>query len=89
LGQIVSEQLLDGQWSRYERSLLERFGGRGAHGSPSERNALLLYWLRHVAHHTRQEARPRGLANRLWMRRNIRPVLAALEEPSGSSARVG
>jgi aminoglycoside phosphotransferase len=82
LGEIVRQQLLDDRWSRHERSLLERFGGRGAYGSPSERDAPLLYWLRHVAHHARQEARPRGLANRVWMRRNVRPVLAALEEPS-------
>jgi aminoglycoside phosphotransferase (APT) family kinase protein len=79
LGEIVSEQLLDGRWSRHERSLLGRFGLRGAHGSPSDRHALLLYWLRHVAHHARQEARPRGPANRLWVRRNVRPVLAALK----------
>jgi aminoglycoside phosphotransferase len=79
LGEIVSEQLLDGRWTRHERSLLERFGGRGARVWPSDRHALLLYWLRHVAHHARQEARPRSPANRLWVRRNVRPVLAALK----------
>jgi aminoglycoside phosphotransferase (APT) family kinase protein len=79
LGEIISKQLLDGEWSRHERSLLRRYGGFGAHGSPCDRHALILYWLRHVAHHARQEARPRGPANRLWVRRNVRPVLAALK----------
>ena len=44
----------------------------------SDRHALLLYWLRHAALHTRQQRAPVGYRYRLWERRNLHPVLAAL-----------
>jgi hypothetical protein len=37
---------------------------------------LLLYWLRHVALHARQQSQQVGYRYRLWERRNVEPVLA-------------
>jgi aminoglycoside phosphotransferase (APT) family kinase protein len=78
LGEIVARQLLHDEWSALERRLLVRYAGWGGHGALPPRQALLLYWLRHVAHHERQETRPDGIRHRRWVRRNIRPVLGTI-----------
>jgi aminoglycoside phosphotransferase (APT) family kinase protein len=78
LGEVVSEQLADPDWSAHERRLLATYGRMGADGSLPERPALLLYWLRHVARRTRQTSDHRGIGDRLWERRNVRRVLEAV-----------
>jgi aminoglycoside phosphotransferase (APT) family kinase protein len=78
LGQIIRRQLCGGAWSAQERRLLDRYGAWRHDGSLSDRHALLLYWLRHVALHARQEPQPAGYRYRIWERRNVHPVLAAL-----------
>jgi aminoglycoside phosphotransferase (APT) family kinase protein len=78
LGQIIRRQLCGGAWSAQERRLLDRYGAWRHDGSLSDRHALLLYWLRHVALHARQQPQPAGYRYRIWERRNVHPVLAAL-----------
>jgi hypothetical protein len=78
LGQIIRRQLSGGGWSSHERRLLDRYGAWRHDGSLTDRHALLLYWLRHVALHARQHPAPAGYRYRMWERRNVDPVLAAL-----------
>ena len=78
LGLIVRDQLRYGTWSGSERRLLDRYGGSWRGGELSDRHALLLYWLRNVAMHARQQSRDGGLRYRMWERRNVLPVLAFL-----------
>jgi hypothetical protein len=78
LGRIVCNQLREGAWSNDELALLERYGAGCHDGALSDRHALLLYWLRQVAAHARQQARRGGPRYRLWERRNVRPVLEEL-----------
>jgi aminoglycoside phosphotransferase (APT) family kinase protein len=78
LGEIVAEKLRGGGWPAEERRLLDRYG-TWCHGdSLSERHQLLLCWLRHVAHHARQQGDDRTLGYRRWQGRNVRPVLTSL-----------
>lgn len=77
LGQIVSRQLACGDWSGSERRLLERYGSWCHGGALSDRHAVLLYWLRHVALHARQQRDRPGPRYRLWEWRNVHSVLAA------------
>jgi aminoglycoside phosphotransferase (APT) family kinase protein len=74
LGGIVSEQLRRGEWPVEERVLFDR----SANASLSARHAVLLYWLRHVAMHTRQQSEPAGWRFKLWHRRNVHRVLELL-----------
>ncbi len=78
LGEIVARHLQGGRWSPCERELLERHGSWNAEQPPTGRHALLLYWLRHAAIHARQQPRRPGYRYRLWERRNLLPVVAAL-----------
>jgi hypothetical protein len=78
LGQVVRDQLRGAEWSEDERVLLKRFGAWDRCGSLSQRHCLLLYWLRHVAMHARQQSSPAGYRYRVWEQRNIVPVLASL-----------
>jgi aminoglycoside phosphotransferase (APT) family kinase protein len=78
LGQLVRRQLRGGGWSPEERRLLDRYGAWCHDGSLSGRHAVLLYWLRHAAFHTRQQGRPRNYRHRLWEIRNVHSVLSAL-----------
>jgi aminoglycoside phosphotransferase (APT) family kinase protein len=78
LGLIVRNQLRDGAWPDHERALLERYGAQCHQGALSDRHALLLYWLRQVAAHARQQPRRGGARYRLWERRNVHRVLAEL-----------
>ncbi|MCW3047698.1 MAG: hypothetical protein JWO74_1982 [Solirubrobacterales bacterium] len=78
LGQIVHQQLSGRAWSSQERRLLDRYGAWRQDGSLSDRQALLLYWLRHVALHARQHPAPAPYRYRIWERRNVDPVLEAL-----------
>jgi hypothetical protein len=78
LGHILRDQLRGAQWSEHERVLLDRFGGWGRCGSLTERHCLLLYWLRHVAMHARQQSSPVGYRYRVWEQRNLLPVLTSL-----------
>jgi aminoglycoside phosphotransferase (APT) family kinase protein len=82
LGEVVSQQLAAPRWSGQEQRLLETHGGFGGDGSPAPRAALLLYWLRHVVRHVRQTPAPGGIGERLWERRNVRPVLEAASRGS-------
>jgi aminoglycoside phosphotransferase (APT) family kinase protein len=75
LGALVGAHLHGAPWPGHERLLLELYGGWG---ELSERHALLLYWLRHTAAHTRQQARRSAPRYRLWRWQNVDRVLAAL-----------
>jgi aminoglycoside phosphotransferase (APT) family kinase protein len=78
LGEIVAEKLRGRGWPAEERRVLDRYG-TWCHGDLiSERHELLLCWLRHVAHHARQQGDDRTLGYRRWQSRNVRPVLASL-----------
>lgn len=77
IGSIVCRQLARGQWSASERRLLERYGSWCHDGALSDRHAVLLYWLRHVALHARQQRDRPGPRYRLWERRNVHSVLGA------------
>ena len=77
LGQIVLEQLRAPAWTPHEQRVLRAHGGDPSGGLP-EREALLLYWLRHAAVHTRQQVRARSPRYRVWRRRNLDRVLEAL-----------
>ena len=78
LGLIVRNQLREAAWPDDELALLERYGTWCHDGALSDRHALLLYWLRQVAAHARQQSRRGGPRYRLWERRNVRRVLAEL-----------
>jgi len=78
LGHIICEQLRRPQWSAEEDLLLKRYGSWSQEGGLSDRHALLLYWLRHVAMHMRQQSAPGGWRCRWWQRRNVLPVLELL-----------
>jgi hypothetical protein len=78
LGGVVSEQLRNGKWPDDVRLLLDRSAIWSDDGALSARHALLLYWLRHVAIHTRQHSQPAGWRFKLWHRRNVLPVLESL-----------
>jgi aminoglycoside phosphotransferase (APT) family kinase protein len=75
LGALIRGHLRGEVWTEEERGLLERYAGWGG---LSERHALLLYWLRQVAAHARQQSRRGGPRYRLWERRNVHAVLAEL-----------
>jgi hypothetical protein len=75
LGEIVSEQLRATHWSGDERALLD---GSWAWQGISDRHALLLYWLRQMAMHIRQQTSLGGWRVRIWQRRNVGPVLELL-----------
>jgi hypothetical protein len=78
LGHIVRDLLQGAEWTGAERRFLDRFGGWERCGSLSERHLLLLYWLRHVAMHARQQSLPGGYRYRVWEQRNVFPVLVSL-----------
>ena len=78
LGLIVRNQLREPAWRDDELALLERYGAWCHDGALSDRHALLLYWLRQVAAHARQQSGRGGPRYRLWERRNVRRVLAEL-----------
>lgn len=78
LGEIVAERLHERHWSQEERRLLDRYGTWCHGNSVSERQLLLLYWLRHAAHHAQQQGGDRTRGYRRWQSRNVRPVLASL-----------
>jgi aminoglycoside phosphotransferase (APT) family kinase protein len=79
LGGIVRQLLGAGGWSADEQAVLDRnrTWGRDV-SSLSDRHALLLYWLRQVATHARQQPQVPGYRYRLWERRNVLAVLNAL-----------
>jgi aminoglycoside phosphotransferase (APT) family kinase protein len=75
LGEIVRHHLRGGGWPVDEVRLLDRYGAWSHESALSPRQLLLLYWLRHVAHHARQQSRSGALAYRRWRRANVRPIL--------------
>jgi aminoglycoside phosphotransferase (APT) family kinase protein len=77
LGLIVRNQLREAAWPDDQLALLDRYGD-SCHEALSDRHALLLYWLRQVAAHARQQSRRGGPRYRLWERRNVQRVLAEL-----------
>lgn len=77
LGTIVAELLRGRDWSPDERELLDA-QALGPGESIAMRHALLLYWLRHAAMHARQQPGQAGVRYRLWERRNVLAVVAAL-----------
>ena len=76
LGEMLSHQLSGAHWSPAERAVLEQQQTWYARSGLTERQMLLLYWLRHAAIHARQQGTSVGLRYRLWERRNVLPVLA-------------
>jgi aminoglycoside phosphotransferase (APT) family kinase protein len=77
LGEILRELLRDGEWSATERRVLAGYGTWCCEESLSRRHVLLLYWLRHVAHHASQQGLHDGVAYRRWQNKNVRPILAS------------
>jgi aminoglycoside phosphotransferase (APT) family kinase protein len=77
-GDVICEQLRRPRWSAEERRVLGDHPGWGAALELGERHALLLYWLRHVAIHLRQQESPDGWRCRWWQARNVVPVLGLL-----------
>ena len=77
LGELVVEQLRVPKLAPGELRALRAYGAPPADALPG-REALLLYWLRHAATHTRQQDHTRGSRYRGWRRRNVDPVLEAL-----------
>jgi Phosphotransferase enzyme family len=75
LGAIVRDQLREQAWATHERRVLRAEPGAGQLG---DRASLLLYWLHHAAAHTRQQDGALTPRYRVWWRRNVEPVLAAL-----------
>ena len=78
LGLIVRNQLREAAWPDEELALLDRHAAHSDQAALSDRHALLLYWLRQVAAHARQQSRRGGTRYRLWERRNVQRVLAEL-----------
>jgi hypothetical protein len=78
LGQMLYEQLRGRGLSAEERALLNRHWGWASDHPLSERQMILLYWLRHVAGHARQQGSAVGYRYRVWERRNVLPILEAL-----------
>jgi hypothetical protein len=78
LGAIVRSHLDGAGWSARDRRLLDRYGTWCHDGALSDRQALLLYWLRQAAVHARQQSRIGGGRYRWWELRNVDAVLAAL-----------
>jgi hypothetical protein len=78
LGQLLYDHMRGGGWSSEEQALLHRYRSWLSDGQLSPRHLLLLYWLRHVASHARQQGSRVGYRYRLWERRNVASVLAAL-----------
>jgi aminoglycoside phosphotransferase (APT) family kinase protein len=78
LGHIVRDQLATDRWSLEERELLDEYGIGWDHGPLTHRHAVLLYWLRHVAQHSRQHNDFMGRRYWWWQRCAILPVLASL-----------
>lgn len=87
LGQLLHDHLRGDGWSAEERALLNRYWPRLSEGSLSPRQMLLLYWLRHIAGHARQQGSDVGYRYRVWERRNVLPVLAACEADSPAPPR--
>jgi Phosphotransferase enzyme family len=78
LGVIVREQMRRDDWVLEEHLLFNRSAIWSETRALSPRQALLLYWLRHVAMHARQQSEPAGWRFKLWHRRNVLPVLESL-----------
>jgi aminoglycoside phosphotransferase (APT) family kinase protein len=78
LAAIVVDHLSGTPWPPRERRLLDRHAAPPSEGALSDRHALLLYWLRQVGMHARQQSRLGGYRYRLWERRNVHAVLTAL-----------
>ncbi|MCW2951220.1 MAG: hypothetical protein JWQ48_390 [Conexibacter sp.] len=78
LGQIVRAQLRHPSLSAAERRILDRYAGWLPDGWPSYRHALLLYWLRHVALHARQNSGSADWRYRRWETTNVHAVLEAV-----------
>jgi hypothetical protein len=77
-GEVVAEAMRVGGWSDEERGLLDRYGTWSHRDSLSERELLLLCWLRHAAHHAAQQDDRESSRYLRWQSRNVRPVLTAL-----------
>lgn len=78
LGQLVRDHMHGGGWTPEESAVLHRYRTWLSEGSLSSRHMLLLYWLRHVASHARQQGSQVGYRYRVWERRNVAAVLTAL-----------
>jgi hypothetical protein len=78
LGQLLYDHMHGGGWSSEEQAVLHRYWSWLSGVPLSPRHLLLLYWLRHVASHARQQGSQVGYRYRLWERRNVASVLAAL-----------
>jgi aminoglycoside phosphotransferase (APT) family kinase protein len=74
LGEVIVRWLSDPQWHADEQPVVDRIERRG--NDVSLRALVLLAWLRHLSSNvTKCE---RYARSRLWVRRNIDPVLAVL-----------
>jgi Phosphotransferase enzyme family len=78
LGELLCDQLRGEGWSAEERALLNRYWTWLSGYPLSPRHMLLLYWLRHVAGHARQQGSQVGYRYRVWQRRNVLSILAAM-----------
>jgi aminoglycoside phosphotransferase (APT) family kinase protein len=78
LGRMVRDRLREAPWSGHERHLLRRYAFWCHDGALSDRHAVLLYWLRQVASHARQQSSRSAPRYRLWEIRNVYRVLTEL-----------
>jgi aminoglycoside phosphotransferase (APT) family kinase protein len=78
IGEIVRDKLGGDPWTEGERRLFDAYGAWCHDGALSDRHVILLYWLRHVAHHARQQRRRWGWRYRIWEHHNVNRVLEAL-----------
>jgi hypothetical protein len=78
VGRLLCEQLDGRGWSSEERDLLDEHWGWLGGVTLSPREAMLLYWLRHAGGHARQQGSRVGYRYRVWEKRNVIPVLAAI-----------
>lgn len=87
LGGIVRDVLEGGAWSNDELSILRSASADLVGDAEYARAAVLLYWLRHIAANMAQSAA--YARSRVWLRRNVAPVLELFDASSGLASRAG
>ena len=84
LGEVVTDLLRDESWEEAERSLTEGIASNGSAPAIPTRTWLLLAWLHHVAGNVGKSER--YARSRVWVRRNVDPVLAFLPVPAPAAS---
>jgi O-antigen/teichoic acid export membrane protein len=76
LGEVVTGLLRDLDWQAPERPLARAIAARDPSLAAPTRTLVLLAWLQHVGANV--DKAPRYARSRLWVRRNVDPVLAVV-----------